>query len=78
MLRGFAAGHLAAGADGVELFNFFCSREAGWEKYPKQPSFGTLREMRSLETLRGLAKTYTLMSGWAVGETDGPVQVTVC
>jgi hypothetical protein len=75
MLRGFAAGHLAAGASGVELFNFFCAREEVWEKTPRDPSFATLRELRSLDGLRGTAKTYTLTAGWSVGETDGPLQV---
>ncbi len=76
LLRGFAAGHLAAGADGVELFNFFCAREEGWGT-PQEPSFATLREMRALEPLRGAEKTYTVMSGWANGETDGVQQVPV-
>ena len=77
LLRGFAAGHLAAGADGVELFNFFCSREEVWDGVREQPSFATLRDMRDLTSLRGKEKTYTLMSGWAVAETDGAVQVPV-
>lgn len=86
LLRGFAAGYLAAGADGVELFNFFCSREDAWESTPsagggggqgREPSFATLRELGALEHLRGLEKTYTMMSGWSVAETDGVVQVPV-
>ena len=76
LLRGFAAGHLAAGADGIELFNFFCSRETSYGTAPKDPSFATLRELCSLDPLRGLAKSYTLTSGWAV-ETDGASQVPV-
>jgi len=76
-LRGFAAGHQAAGADGVELFNFFCAREAGWEPTPKEPTFATLRELRSLDSLRGSEKVYTVTSGWAVGEVDGAFQVPV-
>lgn len=75
LLRGFAAGHLAAGADGVELFNFFCAREQAWEATPREPSFATLREMRGVAALRGANKTYTLMSGWAAAETDGLQQV---
>ncbi len=76
MLRGFAAGHLAAGADGVELFNFFCSRETEWDPKTNDPSFATLRELGVLAPLRGLAKSYTLTCGWMV-ETDGAVQVPV-
>ena len=77
MLRGFAAGHLAAGADGVELFNFFCAREEVWESTPLEPSFATLRELRTLAALRGAEKTHTVTAGWAVSETDGAVQVPV-
>jgi len=77
-LRGFAAGHLAAGADRVELFNFFCSREKSWEGgHPQEPSFATLGELRSLAALRGLAKTYTLACGCSMGEVDGPFQIPV-
>lgn len=72
LLRGFAAGHRAAGADGVAIFNFFCAREA---TPPVDPLFGVLREMRSLDGLRGKPKTYTLSSGWAIPEVDGPMQV---
>lgn len=72
LLRGFAAGHLATGADGVEMFNFFCTREA---QPPHDPVFSVLRELGRLEGLRGLPKTYTLMSGWMVAETDGALQL---
>jgi hypothetical protein len=77
LLRGFAAGHLATGADGVELFNFFCAREQCWEKQPLEPAFATLRDMRSLAALRAVPKSYTVTAGWAVGQTDGPTQVPV-
>jgi hypothetical protein len=76
-LRGFAAAHLASGADGIELFNFFCAREAGWKSEEKEPAFHVLREMRALAPLRGKSKAYTLTSGWTVAEVDGPVQVPV-
>ena len=76
-LRGFAAAHLATGADGIELFNFFCSREQAWHAGMQDPAFSALRDMRTLDGLRGMDKTYTLASGMSVGETDGPVQVPV-
>ena len=72
LLRGFAAGYLAAGANGVEFFNFFTPRE---EKEPMEPRFEVLRELRDLGSLRGRPKTYTVSSGWALAETDGPFQV---
>jgi hypothetical protein len=73
LMRGFAAGHRAAGADGNEWFNFFCAREQAWETSPRQPSFATLAELRA-PRIAG-AKTYTVMSGWALPETDGVQQV---
>lgn len=76
LIRGFAAGHRAAGADGVEFFNFFCARETAWESTPQEPSFATLRELHDLDTLCRLPKTYTITSGWPL-ETDGPTQVPV-
>jgi len=75
LLRGFASGHLAAGADGVELFNFFCAREEGWETTRQEPSFTTLREMQALTPLRGTKKTHILTNGWSNAETDGVLQV---
>ena len=72
LLRGFAAGYLGAGADGVEFFNFFCPRE---EVTPAEPRFDVLRELRDLGSLRGRPKAYTLTSGWAIAEADGPFQV---
>lgn len=74
LLRGFAAGYLAAGADGLEFFNFFTTREGD---RPVDPRFDVLRDLRDLEALRGRPKVYTLTSGWAVCETDGPLQVPV-
>jgi len=74
LLRGFAAGYLAAGADGVEFFNFFCTRE---ESPPRDPLFAVLRELRDLDGLRGQPKTYTVTSGWAVAEVDGAYQAPV-
>jgi len=77
LLRGFAAGHLATGADGVELFNFFCAREESWGLAAKTPSFATLRELGALAPLRGLAKTYTLTSNGWPSIVDGAAQVPV-
>jgi len=77
MLRGFAAAHLAAGADGIEVFNFFCPREELYDPTVREPSFPTLREMRDLAPLRGSMKTYTVMTGKYLAETDGSLQVPV-
>jgi hypothetical protein len=77
LLRGFAAAQRAAGADGVEFFNLFCAREEAWQANVQAPCFGVLRELRDAVSLRGRSKTYTLTSGWANAETDGPHQVPV-
>ena len=72
LLRGFGAAYLAAGADGLEFFNFFAPRE---EAPPVEPRWDVLRELRAPAALRGRAKIYTLTSGWAIAEVDGPLQV---
>jgi hypothetical protein len=75
-VRGFAAGHLAAGADGIELFNFFCCREEAWDPNRiSDPAFAALKQARSLDSLRGMPKTYTLACGVSMAEVDGPFQV---
>ena len=76
LLRGFAAAYLAAGTDGVALFNFFCAREDGWGK-PTDPYFHMLKEMRALPALRGKPKTVVLTAGINAVEVDGPLQVPV-
>lgn len=64
LLRGNAAGKLALGADGIETFNFFCTDEGPYDpaKTAQQASYRTLRELASLESLRGKPKQYTLAS----------------
>ncbi|MCE9591387.1 MAG: hypothetical protein K8S99_12775 [Planctomycetes bacterium] len=74
-IRGFAAGNLAAGADGIEVFNFFCSREEAWGPDLCEPAFAALGESRNLDALRGVTKTYTLACGCSQAETDGPFHV---
>jgi len=71
-LRGFAASHREAGADGVYLFNFFCARE---ESPPHDPLFRELAGLAHPPDLRGKPKTYSLMSGGNLAETDGPCQL---
>ena len=48
-MRGFAAGYLAAGADGIELFNYFCVRE---DPANPDPRFEVSPD-RPLDRLRG-------------------------
>lgn len=74
MMRGFAAGYLAAGADGIYFFNFFCTRE---EEYSKDPLFAVFADLKRLDSLRGKDKTYLLTAGTSLCETDPPVQVPV-
>ena len=76
LLRGFAAGYLAAGADGVCTFNFFCARESNWGQ-PLEPSFATLGEMGRLDACRAAPRRHVLSAGVTTAETDGPVQVPV-
>jgi len=69
-IRGFAAGQLAGGADGIYFFNFFVGNRS---------LIDALAEIRSLEGLHGKKKTYlvTTYSTSRNGETDLPMQVPV-
>lgn len=65
MLRANAAGKLALGAAGIEVFNFFCTDTVEWQpdvKREGRAKYEMLAEMGSLETLRGKPKHYTLSS----------------
>lgn len=70
MWRGYAAGHLANGADGIYLFNFFLGN---------LPIIDVLRDLRSLDQLRGKPKAYRLTSYGSqhAEEVDLPMQVPV-
>ena len=66
LMRGFAAGHLADGADGIYWFNFVVVREAGikrlCDKPPNRdftrPQFEAIGQCNTLAALRGTPKTY--------------------
>ena len=73
MLRGFAAGYLAAGADGINAFNFFLARQH--RPVSAREFFGGLREMRSLEEARSKPRTHLLSAGYRIVECDAPEQV---
>tara|TARA_B100000809_G_scaffold243815_1_gene269185 strand:- start:5 stop:1606 length:1602 start_codon:yes stop_codon:yes gene_type:complete len=76
MLRGFAAGHLAAGADGVNTFNFFLVRQHIPGR-TAQHFFAGLRQMRSLEEARNKPRVHLISADavhWRI-ECDMPVQV---
>ncbi len=78
-LRGFAAGYHAAGADGLNFFNFFCTREKeGWGR-EDDPLFAVLRELRAPAELHGVSKAYALTanSDGGLRETDRPGQAPV-
>ncbi|MFO7901382.1 MAG: hypothetical protein R6U98_01880 [Pirellulaceae bacterium] len=68
MFRGFAAGYLACGADGIYLFNFFVGN---------RDLKDVLAEMHALESLRGKQKAYRLTSYGRTHavEADLPMQV---
>ena len=76
LLRGFAAGYLATGADGVEMFNFFCAREPG-NPIGLDPDFASLAEMRDLASLRDKPRRHLLTAGVSQMEVDLPLQVPV-
>jgi hypothetical protein len=66
LMRGFAAGQLANGADGIYWFNFVVVREAAVKRFCdkpphrdfSRPSFEAIGQCNSLEALRGCTKTY--------------------
>jgi len=66
LMRGFAAGHLANGADGIYWFNFVVVREAGIKRFCDKPphrdftrpKFEAIGQCKALEALRGTPKTY--------------------
>ena len=67
LMRGFAASYLAAGADGLYVFNYFT--------FPGT-QYRLLGQMASREQLRGLPKTFLITStGNSHWETDLPHQV---
>lgn len=81
-LRGFAAGHLAAGADGFEFYNFFLTKHSSEGNIDPDhhagdayPAYSVLGELGSLDSLSGSPKAYTLMSGWMNPDIDGFIQV---
>ena len=75
MLRGFAAGYLAAGADGINTFNYFLAQDH--RPVSAGEFFGGLREMRSLDQARSKPRIHVLTaSHWTV-ECDMPEQVPV-
>ena len=70
MLRGFAAGYLASGADGINTFNFFLARQH--RPVTAEQFYGGLRELRSLEQARNKPRIHVLSAGWRVPECDSP------
>ena len=75
MLRGFAAGYLAAGADGVEVFNYCLAQ--GHQPITPEQFYGGLAEMRSLENIRSKPRIHVLDAGYWLVEFDLPEQVPV-
>jgi len=76
MLRGFAAGYYAAGADGVELFNYFLQRKAK-PVATAEEFYGRLNEMRALEDIRAKPRMHLLGASYWTAEYDLPDQVPV-
>lgn len=76
LIRGFAAGYLAFGADGINLFNFFCARE-GRESVSVDPDFAALSEMSDLDSLRAKPRRHLLTAGFHMLECDLPLQIPI-
>ena len=74
LVRGFAAGYLAAGADGIELFNYFCVRE---DPANPEPCFEVMAQIGALDRLRGAERRHPATVGVSNPATDLPVQVPV-
>jgi len=72
LLRGFAAGYLASGVDGVYTFNLM----AGGNRIAPNP-FDIFRQLKSLTGLRGQPKTYLATAGTSSTDADPPVQAPV-
>lgn len=79
LVRGLVAGYAAAGAAGINMFNFFCLREEHWDGTSLDPAFAVLAELGAPGALQGRPKAY-LVTGATDGgmsETDRPSQVPV-
>lgn len=78
LIRGFASGYLATGADGICFFNFFCAREE--ENGSKKPLFSLLGEAGSLDDLRCKSRTHLVMGATDFSSlgVDGALQLPVC
>lgn len=74
LLRGFASGYHALGANGIALFNFFCSREG---QTPIDPAFNTLRDCQNTRHLNTQPRRHLLTAGVNQDETDLPVQIPI-
>lgn len=87
LMRGFAAGQLANGADGIYWFNFVVVREAlmkgFWDKPSHRdaarPGFEAIGECNTLESLRGKSKTYiaTSITQHGPAPIDSPRQLPI-
>lgn len=61
LLRGNAAGKLVLGAEGIEVFNFFCTDSDVWQadlKKEGSAKYDGLRQLNDLEFIRGKDKHY--------------------
>lgn len=58
LLHANAAGKLVLGANGIEVFNFYCTDTTEWGGEKRIADYPALRNIESLETLRGKPKHY--------------------
>jgi len=74
MLRGLAAGYLAVGADGFNMFNFFLARYH--HPVTDEEFYGGLGELRFHEEARNKPRMHVLSAGaYQTVESDMPEQV---
>ena len=66
LLRGNSASKLALGADGIELFNFFCSDSGGVHPGagPRAARYDAIGALADLDVLRGRPKHYALATAY--------------
>lgn len=83
LLRGNAAGKLVLGAQGIEVFNFFCTDSDVWQTTLERQGtarYEVLGELADLQGLRGKAKHYALSNldqGTAYPPYELPEQLPV-
>lgn len=81
LMRGNAAGKLAGGADGIEFFNFFCSRAVRKNESSAGCCYDAIAGIADLAALRGRPKHYTIQTTfnyWSMPFFEHAGQLPAC